>query len=142
VDAFLMGLTLKTMPFQAPFRNTRLELSYFHRDGGDAPDRGPFAQAGTSIFEPRYAFRKAFSVAVFSPLSDSWSRSFLCSLRFVVDTIHEGNILQTDLYYLPVARTYLNLGLDVLGSDSTTAVDFISRYQRNDRVRAGVAYVF
>jgi len=140
--AFLYGLTFRTMPFAGKFKHTRLEFGFFHRDGGNAPDQGPFAQVGSSIFEPRYAFRKAYSIAAYTPILDNWARSFLCSLKFIVDTVNDGNILQTDFYYRPIARTYLNLGLDMLGSNSQSPVDFISRYQRNDRVRGGMAYVF
>lgn len=141
-DAFLSGLTIKTMPFGGEFRHTRFEFSYFHRDGGNASDLGPFAQRGSGLFEPRYAFSRAYSVSAFSPIMANWARHFLFSMKFIVDTVNQGNILQTDFYYRPLARTYLNLGLDMLGSESRSPVDFISRYQRNDRLRAGVSYVF
>ena len=36
----------------------------------------------------------------------------------------------------------LNIGLDMLGSNNPSPVDFLSRYQRNDRIRGGVAYAF
>jgi hypothetical protein len=73
---------------------------------------------------------------------DDWARSFLFSTKFLVDMANEGNILQADFHYRPVARLFLNLGFDMLGSNSRSPVDFISRYQRNDRIRFGIAYVF
>ncbi|RZA05960.1 MAG: hypothetical protein EOP11_11535 [Proteobacteria bacterium] len=140
--AFLSGVTFKSMPFTGTFRLTRLELSYLHRDGGNGPDRGPFATPGNDVFEPRYAFKSAYSLAVFTPFLDRWARTFLFTTRFVVDTVNEGNILQSDLFIRPIATAYINLGIDILGSRSRSPVDFISRYQRNDRLRGGVTYAF
>lgn len=141
-DAFLTSLILKSMPLDGKLKRTRFEFSYFHRDGGNGRDRGPFAQANSNVFEPRYALKSAYSLAVFTPVMDEWANSFLFSTKFILDTANEGNILQTDFHYRPVARLFLNLGLDLLGSNSRNPVDFISRYQRNDRVRFGLAYVF
>lgn len=141
-NAFLSSITVKTMPFPGTYRHTRLEFSYFHREGGNAPDRGPVTQNSTSLFEPRYAFSNAYSFSIYSPILDSWARSFLFSMKFILDTVNQGNLLQSDVYYRPFPRTFLNLGLDILGSESRSPVDFLSRYQRNDRLRAGVTYVF
>lgn len=140
--ATLTGLTYKTMPFTGTFRFTRFEVSYLHREGGNGADRGPFVAPGNDVFEPRYAFRNAVSFAVFTPVLDKWARAFLFTTRFVVDTVNEGNILQSDVYFRPIATAYVNLGLDILGSASRSPVDFISRYQRNDRIRGGVTYAF
>jgi hypothetical protein len=140
--AFLSGVTFKTMPFEGVFRLTRIELSYLHRDGGNGADRGPFVAPGNDVFEPRYAFKNAYSLAVFTPFLDRWARTFLFTTRFVLDTVNEGNILQSDVYIRPIATAYFNLGLDILGSARRSPVDFISRYQRNDRIRGGVTYAF
>jgi hypothetical protein len=139
-DAFLTGVLLRSMPFEKSL--TRIELSYFRRQGGNGADKGPFVSPGSSIFEPRYPFENAFSLAFYSPFFNHWSRHFLFSTKFVWDTINQGNILQSDLNFVPLTRLTVNLGMDVLGSESRSPVDFISRYQRNDRIRAGVTYVF
>lgn len=140
--ALLMGALVKLMPFGEGFRHTRFELAYFRRDGGNGDDRGPFVQPGSNVFEPRYSFASAYSIAGFTPIFDAWARRLLLSARFVIDTANQGNILQTDAYYSPFPRAFLNVGLDMLGSESRSPVDFISRYQRNDRVRGGVSYAF
>ncbi len=139
--AQIYGITAKTHPV-AHWKYTRVELSYLHRQGGNAPDVGPFVSPGVNYFEPRYAFENAFSFALFTPVSDDWARRFLFSTKFVVDTVNDGNILLPDFYYSPFARFFLNMGIDVLGSNSRNPVDFISRYQRNDRLRGGATYVF
>jgi hypothetical protein len=140
-NATVYGITAKTQPFTG-FKYTRLEASFLHRDGGISPDRGPFVSPGVDYFEPRFAFKNAFSFAIFTPVIDAWARDFLFSTKFILDTANEGNILITDFYYSPFTAFFFNLGCDILGSNSKSPVDFISRYQRNDRVRGGVAYVF
>jgi len=140
-DAVLYGLTAKTQPFQT-FKFTRLEAGFLHRNGGIADDRGPFVTPGVNTFEPRFAFKNAFSFAIFTPINDDWARRILFDTKFIVDTENDGNILVSDLFYSPAAKLVLNVGVDVLGSNSTSPVDFISRYQRNDRVRGGAGYVF
>jgi hypothetical protein len=140
-NATIFGATFVSHPF-ARLKFTRFEASYLHREGGIAPDQGPFVSASTSYFEPRYAFQNAFSVAAFTPGKDEWARRFLASLKFIVDTANTGNLLVFDAFYSPFGRLYLNLGCDLIGSNSPTPIDFLSRYQRNDRVRGAVAYSF
>lgn len=140
-DATLTGGTIVARPFEK-MKFSRVELSYFHRTGGIAPDLGPFVSANTSYFEPRYAFQNAYSIAAVTPLLDDWARRFLLSTKFIVDTIYTGNLLEFDVFYSPMARLYLNLGCDIIGSNNPQPVDFLARYQRNDRVRGAVAYSF
>jgi hypothetical protein len=137
----LYGLTVRTRPLEG-VKFTRVEAAYLHREGGDAADRGPFVNPNANFFEPRYAFKNAFSLAAFTPIFDDWSRRFQLSTKYIVDTANTGNILVFDAFYSPLVRVVLNLGFDILGSDNTSPVDFISRYQRNDRFRGGVSYSF
>lgn len=140
-QANIVGITTRTSPIQS-LPHTKFEFSFLHRDGGVDPDRGPFVSPGADYFEPRYAFQNAFSFGLASPIAEAWSKRFLFSSKFIVDTVNTGNLLVTDLFYSPVEPVLLNAGADILGSNSTSPVDFLSRYQRNDRVRMGVSYVF
>lgn len=141
-NATILGATMVVQPDAGHFHHSRFEISYINRNGGDAPDLGPFSNPYSSYFEPRHALQNAYSIALVSPLFDGLADSFLFSTKFVVDTLHEGNILITDAYIRPSRQWLLNLGLDMLGSKSSAPVDFISRYQRNDRVRFGAVYAF
>ena len=141
-NANLVGVTWKNPVFWDSEGKTRYEVSYFHREGGVSPDRGPFVPQGTSIFEPRYGFRNAYNFAFFTPLVNSWSDTFQLSTRFVWDTVYNGNVLIVDAFVSPWKQVRLDLGLDLLGSDNHTRADFISRYQTNDRIRGSATYVF
>jgi hypothetical protein len=140
-DATILGGTIRSHPVRQ-WEETRIEFSYQHRDGGVAPDRGPFASSGVDFFEPRYSFQNAFSFAVFTPFSDDWAKDFLFGLKFIDDTANEGNLLVMDSFYYPWTQLILNLGVDLLGSRATSPVDFLARYQKNNRIRGGVSYVF
>lgn len=137
----LYGLTLRSHPLPQ-VKYTRVEAAYLHREGGNPPDQGPFVNPSANFFEPRFAFKNAFSFAAFSPIFDDWARKFSLSTKYIVDTANTGNILVFDAFYSPLVRVVLNLGFDILGSDNPSPVDFISRYQRNDRLRGGVSYSF
>jgi hypothetical protein len=68
------------------------------------------------------------------------------------DTKNQGSIFSLDLKYLPSTRWEIGVGADLLGSQDTSSNqtasnssgpnDFIGRFQANDRLRAGVKYVF
>lgn len=140
-DAFYAGAIFKTQPLQGQFSKTRFEFSFLRRDGGIGKEKGPFASNSVNIFEPRQSFRNAYSVSMITPIFDKWDL-FQFSTKFILDTANNGNILITDLHYKIFKHGLLNIGLDMLGSDSSSVVDFISRYQRNDRIRGGLAYAF
>ena len=123
-------------------KHTSLETSLLHRDGGSAPDQGPFVGQLGSVFEPRYSFHNALSATIRSSIMESWIPYFTSATRFIWDRDHDGNILSTDLRFMPKNPLRFQLGFDLLGSRAESSVDFIARYQRNDRVRGGVEYVF
>ena len=81
-------------------------------------------------------------MAGFSSIRDQWSRRFQASIKFIFDTNNTGNLLMTDFFLSPFSRFVVNLGVDIIGSDNPSPVDFLSRYQRNDRLRIGLAYSF
>ncbi len=121
---------------------TMLEASVFHRDGGNADDKGPFAGTLGSVFEPRYPFHNAVSATIRTSVRKHWLPYFNNATRFVWDKDFDGNILSSDFRFLPTRPLRFNFGFDILGSRNPSNVDFIARYQRNDRVRGGMEYVF
>lgn len=141
-DTLLAGGFLRGTLAGAGANATNAEIAYLYRKKGFASDRGPFAGPDPGIFEPRYAFKNAYSLFLRSPIISSWAPYFQSAVRFIVDTNNEGNILMADIATFPAKRLRFNFGIDLLGSASHRAVDFISRYQRNDRVRGGLHYSF
>ncbi len=121
---------------------THGEFSYLYRDGGNSNDKGPFAATNGSLFEPLYSFKNAYSLQIKSPIKKEWAPYFQGAFHFIADANNQGNILMLDTIFQPLSRLNFGLGFDMLGSNSASAVDFISRYQRNDRLRGGLHYYF
>jgi hypothetical protein len=123
--------------------STQAEFAYVHVDGGNAPDAGPFATSSpTGLFEPRYPYKEAYSLALIGPILESWANLFRLSMKFIYVPINTENIFITDFFYTPNKRWMLNAGMDMFGSTAADNVDFLSRFQHNSRVRGGLYYVF
>ncbi len=134
-------------------------FSYLYQDGGNGPDlsaNGTSLLTGQSVFESRYPFQSAVKFGgelempgVLGSLGLHNAGVAAVGSSLLYDTKNRGSILSMDLKYYPTVRWEIGLGADVLGSeevkgslDSTGPNDFIGRFQANDRVRAGVKYVF
>jgi hypothetical protein len=137
----------------------KAELSYLYQDGGNGPDMaadGTPLLAGQSVFESRYPFQSALKTAgelempgILSILGVHDVGTTVVASSLLYDTKNRGSIFSLDLKYLPTMRWEIALGADVLGSQdpqggttTTGPNDFIGRFQANDRIRAGVKYVF
>jgi hypothetical protein len=122
-------------------RETRLNLGYLRQLGGNADDVGKLANPGTTHYEPRYAFHNAVSVGFRSPVIGPLS----ASSRVLYDVGHVGAIWSTELTLQPRAAWLVGVGADLINSgadDTSDPADWIGRYRANDRVHAGVSYVF
>ncbi|MFL5812086.1 MAG: hypothetical protein ACJ763_00795 [Bdellovibrionia bacterium] len=135
-------------------------LSYLYQDGGNGPDvsgDGNALLGGQSVFESRYPYQSALKAGgelempgLLSTIGIHNSGTVVVASSLLYDTKNHGSILSMDFKYLPSTRWEIGLGADVLGSQdpkggagsNETPNDFIGRYQANDRVRAGVRYVF
>lgn len=130
---------------------TRVDLSYLRQWGGNAGDRGPQAAGGSATsFEARYPFQTAVAVGVKSAAL----RRVQASTRLMYDVGHRGAVWSTELKYLvPGARNAwrLGVGADLMSAPETIGAGgagdadgtrLISRFRANDRVHAGVTYVF
>ncbi len=121
----------------------RVGISYLRRWGGNAPDGGDFSSS-SSFFENRYPFQHAVSVGLRSPM---WGDLLGLSSRLIYDFDLGGASISADLNFTPRAAWRLALGADLIGSSMSQSnaafgEDFFSRYRGNNRVRAGVSYVF
>lgn len=122
----------------------RAEVSYLRSWGGNASDSGPYGIPNGSRFDTRYPFQDAASVGVRTPFLRVGSKGqrLAVSAKLLHDFSHAGSILSTELQFRPHLAWSVSVGADVLGSDAASTGDFISRYRSNDRVHAGVSYVF
>lgn len=125
----------------SPERPTRLDISYLRQWGGNTGDSGPDAQSGVSNFEARYPYQSAVAMGV---RSDAVAR-LSASTRVIYDIGHQGTIWSTEIRYQPRQSWVVGVGADLLTSlqtDDPEDADMISHFNANDRVHAGVTYVF
>jgi hypothetical protein len=126
----------------SPQRPTRMDFSYLRQWGGNAGDQGPDASGGSaSNFEARYPFQSALAMGLRSDAVAKVS----ASTRLIYDIGHQGTIWSTEIRYAPKVNWMLGVGADLLTSaqtDDPDDTDLIGRYTANDRVHAGVTYVF
>jgi hypothetical protein len=122
---------------------TRFQLALLRTIGGNENDQGLDATGTGSIFENRYPYQSAGIFEVSTNLNFIGIEDLHARYRVLYDFGHTGSIQSTDFDYL-IKKTFLvNLGTDILSShEDTSATDPISEYRANNRIRAGVSYVF
>jgi hypothetical protein len=122
---------------------TRFQLALLRELGGNENDQGLDATGTGSIFENRYPYQSAGIFEVSTSLAFIGIDGLNARYRLLYDFGHNGSIQSTDFNYL-VKKTFLvNLGTDILSShEDPSATDPISEYRANNRIRAGVSYVF
>jgi hypothetical protein len=124
----------------------KVEMSWLRRWGGNAPDKGQFADPSTSAFEPRFLYENAVSVTLNAPLRFSSHGK----LRYIGQTIYEasgqGLLISNDITFQSHRLWSINVGADTFGSvnngEDQSRRSMISRFQENDRIHGGVSYVF
>lgn len=137
-----MSSTLDFRIAGAAARPTRMDLSFLRQWGGNTGDQGPDATGGgASNFEARYPFQSAVAMGL---RSDALAR-LSASTRLIYDISHQGTIWSTEIRYQPRDRWMLGVGADMMTSlqtDDPEDADLIGHFNANDRVHAGVTYVF
>lgn len=131
----------------------RVVMSYLYQTGGNASDvasggGNAISTGGVTVFEPRYPFQSAIKVKGQLELPDF--ATFLQGLTIfsgslLYDIHNVGMIITADAKYRPSPRWEYGVGIDLIGNDealNTNPTDFIGQYRGDDRIRAGVTYVF
>ncbi|MCM2323431.1 MAG: hypothetical protein NDJ90_09235 [Oligoflexia bacterium] len=129
--------------------DSRLELSYLHVFGGSAPDTGPDANGGRTVFDRRYPFSEAFLFGLRSRLDalGGIGERMTASTRILQDLHHPGSIFSAEVALRPVAAISVQLRADILGSEAAGRAegaepDYIHRYRSRDRFYGEVTYAF
>lgn len=124
----------------------RVKLGFLKIEGGDAPDRGDFASAQSTLFERRYQYNEAYSLG----LSKMWrGRGPLFSLdtgmRLVYDRLQNGGVASFSAGMIFSKQFRADLEVDFLGLFSGPAEvedGFLALYRANDRVGLGLSFVY
>jgi hypothetical protein len=119
-----------------------LTASVLVQSGGNAADVGQDADGQSTSFETRYPYQLAASVSKLWRLSPQLT----ANSRGIFDFSNDGMMLSAQLSYRFDRSWMASLGGDLLISGAPLtgpgSVDLISLYRGNDRIQAGVSYVF
>ncbi|MBC7384949.1 MAG: hypothetical protein H7301_02155 [Cryobacterium sp.] len=138
---YLLSPTLSLNPFMNRAAGGNMTVSYLKVFGKDLPDQGLLSDGVSSEFDSRYPYKSAF---LFSVLFPSW-RKLTVDLKFLLDLENPGTIVSWRFVYAASRAWKFSLATDILSSftgGESDGTDFIHRYRENDRVTAGVRYVF
>lgn len=117
-----------------------VRLSVLKVHGGDAADSGPYASAETQ-FERRFQFYEAYSLG----FRRQFSSRFDSQLRVIYDRIQQGGVFSLTAGYNFTRGLRAELQADYMGllsGDALVKDGFFDTYRANDRIGAGVNYVF
>lgn len=112
--------------------------------GGDLPDEGEFAPAGT-VFERRYQYLHAFRAGFTSSKIQVGSSLLGFRTGFIYDIEQAGVTWKNEVTLQPNSNFIMHVRADIIGltgEEEKVEDSFIRAYRTNDRIQGGVRYVF
>jgi hypothetical protein len=115
--------------------------------GGDIRDLNSSGQSGSVTYaSSRTLFKTPVKVGAKGELFFIQGRPLNADVNFTYDRQLKGSLLSAEINYAVTKTLNLNAGVDVLGVEneavSSSDSNFIEQNKANDRVMAGVNYVF
>lgn len=125
--------------------NLQTEISYSEVKGGEIKDL--MADGRPSLFTfsaQRTLFKKPLSLSISSEVFHIQEKPVMTSLKWTYDRFYKGSLMTGAVRYEALRHMDVKVGFDVLGvEDDTPAMDhFLKLNQANDRIYAGLDYVF
>ncbi len=122
-----------------------LSVSYLRVDGGDYGDYDAQNHYQGAVFKQRFQFTHAAQVQA-EVRTDIRNKKLVSRLKYLREFDQRGLITSGEVTYFPVSSMGLTVGADVLGVDkgdsTNTEEGFLNEFRANDRVYAGLSYVF
>lgn len=127
--------------------NTRMGLSYLKRVGGDADDKGPFANQGNSLFASRYPFKEAMLWNLHMPLPGKIGNRISWNSKVLYEMTNQSSAIIGMLKYSIDRNWSATIGGELLSAkvdvpSNGVNSDMISQNRANDRVYGGMTYAF
>jgi hypothetical protein len=120
-------------------------VGYMRIDGGDIADYDAQGQYQGAVFAQRFQFTHAAMTQV-EVQTDIKNKKLISRFKYLREFDQRGMIGSGELTFFPVSVLGLTLGADVLGVDNASADNpdggFLNEFRANDRVYAGLSYVF
>jgi hypothetical protein len=122
-----------------------VSIGYLRIDGGDIADYDAQNRHQGAVFKQRFIFTHAAQIQA-EIRTDIKDKKLISKFRYLREFDQRGIITSGEVTYFPVRTIGVTLGADVLGMDkgdaSNTSEGFLNEFRANDRVYAGLSYVF
>jgi len=122
-----------------------LSVGYLRIDGGEYGDYDAQGGYQGAVFNQRFLFTHA-AMAQAEITTDIKNKKLISRFKYMREFDQRGIITSGEVTYFPITSMGLTMGADVLGVDDTSAanqdVGFLNEFRANDRIYAGISYVF
>lgn len=142
-DMYLLSPEASVRFYSHRFWGPKVSVRRLYTFQGETTSVGPNATAG-DVFGPRNWLRQAFSFEIESRIARFGRIRVDQSFRWIEEVEERGTILSQEFRALIGDSWRASVSADVLGSQAPAEKSdtFISRFRGNDRVGAGLTYLF
>lgn len=122
-----------------------IRMGYLKINGGQIVDITSNGEPDDfTLFDHRTRFTDALEFAMKGAIANLRYRPLFLSLSYLYDRDQKGSLVKSEFEYAATTSWTVLLGADILGVDdeSYNPSGFLNQYRANDRIYAGMSYVF
>jgi hypothetical protein len=125
-------------------RDLKIQLGYLRINGGTISDINANSEKDSfTLFDERFYFYNAMLFKTEGKLFKFFDRDFTTKFSYLRDFSQKGSLVNTEFQFYPFQRWAVLVGGDFISVDvDNDASTFLNQNRANDRVYAGVNYVF
>lgn len=125
-------------------RDLKIQLGYLRVFGGTISDINSNSEKDSfTLFDERFYFYNSLLLKTEGKLFNLFNRDFTTKFSYLRDFSQNGSLVNTEFQFYPVQKWAVLIGGDFISvDDENDASTFLNQNRANDRVYAGVNYVF
>lgn len=125
-------------------RDLKIQLGYLRIEGGTISDIDVNSQKDTfTLFDERFNFYNSLLFKTEGKLFRLFDRDFTTKFSYLRDFIQKGTLINTEFQFYPIKNWAVLIGGDFISVDvEDDSSGFLNQNRANDRIYAGVNYVF
>lgn len=125
-------------------RDLKIQLGYLRIDGGAINDIDANSEKDSfTLFDERFFFYNSVLLKTEGKLFKLFNRDFTTKFSYLRDFNQRGSLVNTEFQFYPTQRWAVLVGGDFISVDTENdSSAFLNQNRANDRVYAGVTYVF
>lgn len=125
-------------------RDLKIQLGYLKIDGGTIADINARGERDSfTLFDERFFFYNSMLFKTEGKLFKLFNRDFTTKISYLRDFDQNGSLVNTEFQFFPTRRWAVLFGGDFISVDKEDdSSAFLNQNRANDRIYAGVNYVF